>query len=179
MVPYDSLLLHHAKIPFNPNSTNLPELRDLPRGGGISPPILFQKVVVWQKNCLVSISTISNSAHICKKSYPLNASKYPKSTLKHWTFFDICIYKRNAFFSFFGSKNAQKRSKMPSAQVLFDFRQLLFYDLPPKNASKYPKIAIFRFANIVIFKIRLLWEPKNAPKPIFFPNQSLGVTTHM
>ena len=31
---------------FNPNSTKLPELRDLPRGGGISPPILFQKVVV-------------------------------------------------------------------------------------------------------------------------------------
>ena len=101
----------------------------------------------------VSISTISNSAHICKKSYPLNASKYPKSTLEHWTLFVICIYTRNAFFSFFGSKNAQKRSKMPSSLVLFDFRQLLFYYLPPKNASKYPKIAIFRFANTVILKI--------------------------
>ena len=47
------------------------------------------------------------------------------------------------FFSFFGSKNAQKCLKMPYAQVLFDFRQLLFYDLLPKNASKYPKIEIF------------------------------------
>ena len=96
----------------------------------------------------------------------------PTSTLKVPSniglFFFICIYMRNAFFSFFGSKNTQKCSKMPSALVLFDFRQLLFYDLPPKNASKYPKIAIFRFANTVIFKIRQLWEPKNAPKSIFF-----------
>ena len=72
-------------------------------------------------------------------------------------------------------KNAQNAILL----VLFDFRQLLFYYLPQKNASKYPKIAIFRFANIVIFKIGLLWEPKNVPKPIFCPNQSLGVTTHM
>ena len=44
-------ILHHTVTAkprnwLNPNSTNLPELRDLPRGGGISPPILFQKVVV-------------------------------------------------------------------------------------------------------------------------------------
>ena len=102
----------------------------------------------------------------------------PTSTLKVPSniglFFFICIYMRNAFFSFFGSKNTQKRSKMPSTLVLFDFRQLLFYDLPPKNASKYPKIAIFRFANTVIFKIWQLWEPKNAPKPIFLPKSKLG-----
>ena len=127
----------------------------------------------------MGISTVSNSAHICKKSYPLNAYKYPKSTLEYWTLFFICIYMRNAFFSFFGSKNTQKRSKMPSALVLFDFRQLLFYDLPPKNASKYPKIAIFRFVNIVIFKIRLLWEPKNAPKPIFFAQIKAWGSPHL
>ena len=32
---------------LNPNSTDLPELRDLPGGGQIlPPPLLFQKVVV-------------------------------------------------------------------------------------------------------------------------------------
>ena len=30
------------------------------------------------------------------------------------------------------------------------------------------KIAIFRFANIVIFKIGLLLEPKNVPKPVLW-----------
>ena len=53
---------------------------------------------------------MSNSAHICKKAYPLNASKYPKSTFEHWTFFVICIYTRNAFFCFLALKmlkNAQ------------------------------------------------------------------------
>ena len=37
-------------------------------------------------------------------------------------------------------KNAQNAILL----VLFDFRQLLFYYLPQKNASKYPKIAIFK-----------------------------------
>ena len=117
---------------FNPNSTNLLELRDLPSRGKYCPCLLFQKVVVWQKNCQVSISTLSNSAHICKKSYPLNAYKYPKSTLEYWTLFFICIYMRNAFFSFFGSKNTQKRSKMPSAWYFLILDNFCFMTYPQK-----------------------------------------------
>ena len=104
----------------------------------------------------------------------------PLSTLKvplNIGLFLLLVFVRK--MRFLRSKSAQKRSKMQITPALFNFRQLLFYDLPPKNASKYPKIAIFRFAIIVIFNIGLLQEPKNAPKPIFFPNQSLGVTTHV
>ena len=81
---------------------------------------------------------------------PLSTLKVPSNI---GLFLLFAFIREMRFFSFFGSKNTQKRSKMPSNLVLFDFRQLLFYDLPPKNASKYPKIAIFRFANTVIFKI--------------------------
>ena len=66
----------------------------------------------------------------------------------------------NSFFTFFDSKNAQIKEKRPSTLVLFNFKQLLFYDYPPKNASKYPKITIFKF---MIFEKR----PLRAPKTIF------------
>ena len=66
---------------------------------------------------------------------------------------------------------ALKMLKTPSSLVLFDLKQLLFYDLPPKNASKYPKITIFRFANTVIFKIRQLKMPQ---KQIILPKSKLG-----
>ena len=56
---------------------------------------------------------------------------------------------QNSFFAFFDSKNAQIKKKRPSTLVLFNFKQLLFYGYPPKNASKYPKIPIFE---IVIFQ---------------------------
>ena len=64
------------------------------------------------------------------------------------------------FFAFFDSKNAQIKTKRPSYLVLFNFKQLLFYDYPPKNASKYPKITMSKFT---IFEKR----PLRAPKTIF------------
>ena len=49
--------------------------------------------------------------------------------------------------------NAQIKKKKPPQphRVLFDFKQLLFYEYPPpkKNYSMYPKIAIFK---IIIFE---------------------------
>ena len=53
-------------------------------------------------------------------------------------------FVQNSFFAFFDSKNAQIKKKRPSSKVLFNFKQLLFYGYPPKNASKYPKIAILK-----------------------------------
>ena len=50
-------------------------------------------------------------------------------------FYVICV---------FWPKNAQIKKKRPSTFVLFNFKQLLFYEYPPKNASKYPKIAILK-----------------------------------
>ena len=70
--------------------------------------------------------------------------------------------KKIGFGAFLGSQSCQilkitvfanLEKKRLSNLLLFNFEQLLFYDLPQKNASKYPKIAIFRFANTVIFKI--------------------------
>ena len=51
---------------------------------------------------------------------------------------------QNSFFAFFDSKIAQIKKKRPSSLVLFNFKQLLFQGYPPKNASKYPKIAIWK-----------------------------------
>ena len=51
---------------------------------------------------------------------------------------------QNSFFAFFDSKNAQIKLKRSSSPVLFNFKQLLFHGYPPKNASKYPKIAIWK-----------------------------------
>ena len=51
---------------------------------------------------------------------------------------------QNSFFAFFDSKNAQIKLKRSSTLVLFNFKQLLFYGYPQKNASKYPKIAIWK-----------------------------------
>ena len=84
---------------------------------------------------------------------PLSAPKVPSSI---GLFLLLAFLREMRFLRFFGSKSAQNGSKMPHLIVRFNFRQLLFYDLPPKNASKHPKIAIFRFANILIFKIGLL-----------------------
>ena len=84
---------------------------------------------------------------------PLSTLKVPSNIGPFLLFASI---REMRFFLFFGSKNAQKFSKMPPSLVLFDFRQLLLYDLPQKNVSKYPKIAIFKFANITIFEIGLL-----------------------
>ena len=53
-------------------------------------------------------------------------------------------FVQNSFFAFFDSENAQIKKKMPFFKWLFNFKQLLFYGYPPKNASKYPKIAIFK-----------------------------------
>ena len=53
-------------------------------------------------------------------------------------------FVQNSFFAFFDSKNAQIKLKRSSNLVLFNFKQLLFYEYPPKNASKYPKIAIMK-----------------------------------
>ena len=95
----------------------------------------------------------------------------PLSTLKvpsNIGLFLLFAFIREMRFFVFWLEKCSKTLKNATFRYFFDIRQLLFYDLPPKNASKYPKITIFRFANTVIFKIRQLWEPKNAPKSIFF-----------
>ena len=108
---------------------------------------------------------MGNLEQISTSVYPSkNYSKYPKSTLEHKWFLSKMLFcpssvLRNLRFS--AKKNAQITKKRPSTQVLFNFKQLLFYDYPPKNASKYPKITIFKFT---IFEKR----PLRAPKTIFF-----------
>ena len=74
---------------------------------------------------------------------PLSTLKVPSSI---GFFFVMSFFMGTAVFTFIGSKNAKKGSKMPSILVLFKFRQLFFYDSPPpkKKASKYPKIAIMK-----------------------------------
>ena len=92
---------------------------------------------------------------------PIYLSKHVKETLEE--------EKESGSSSKF--KWASDKNSAQMLKILCDFKQLLLNDLPTKNVSNYPKIAIF--------EIGFLWEPKNAPKPIFCPNQSLGVTTHM
>ena len=84
---------------------------------------------------------------------PLSTLKVP---LNIGLYFLFAFIREMRFFHFLAPKMLKNAQKCHLAVVLFDFRQLLFHDLPPKNASKDPKIAIFRFANIVIFKIGLL-----------------------
>ena len=64
-------------------------------------------------------------------------------------------FVQNLFFAFFDSKNAQIKKKRPSILVLFNVKQLLFYEYPPKNASKYPKIGIFKIT--ILEKIGFFW----------------------
>ena len=96
---------------------------------------IWQLYVIWRHHCQST-----------RGSYlPLLIFSYKGISILYYSM----VFTQNVFFTFFASKNAQKGSKMPPTMVLFNFTQLLFYDLPPKNASKYPKIAIFRFANIL------------------------------
>jgi len=65
---------------------------------------------------------------------PLSTLKVPLSIE---LFFVIGVFTRNTFFKIFGSESAQNCSKMPPHLILFNFRQLLLYDLPPKNYEIY------------------------------------------
>ena len=107
---------------------------------------------------------MGNLEQISISIYPSkNYSKYPKSTLEHKWFLSKMLFCRSSVLRnlrFLAKKNAQIKKKRPSNLVLFNFKQLLFYDYPPKNASKYPKITMFKFT---IFEKR----PLRAPKTIF------------
>ena len=57
---------------------------------------------------------------------------------------DLRLLCKIRFLRFLTLKMLKSRKKRPSSWVLFNFKQLLFYGYPPKNASKYPKIAILK-----------------------------------
>ena len=61
--------------------------------------------------------------------------------------------------------------------VFFDSKQLLIYKQPPKNASKYPKLACAKIAILHPADFRGLKMCENIK--FFWPDQSIGVTTSM
>ena len=129
-----------------------------PLGGGAeSAPLLLSTMSGLPKKYEVSIFSMGNLEQILISVYPSkNYSKYPKSTLEHKWFLSKMLFCHSSVLRnlrFLAKKTLRSRKKRPSTLVLFDFRQLLFYDVPPKNASKYHEMPIFRFANTVIFKI--------------------------
>ena len=73
----------------------------------------------------------------------------------------------NSFLRF-DSKNAQIKKKRPSIFVLFNFKQLLLYGYPSKNASKYPNIAIFK---IDIFHPSYVYVFYMPPRQFFYQNK--------
>ena len=113
------------------------------------------------KNSALTKKILSNSAQICIKEYALkNASKYPKSNIR---LFLLSTFLCTMGFLRFLALKMLKSQKKAVSQVLYHFKHF-----------KYPKIAIFKFTNITISEIRVLWEHTNAPKPIFGPKSKLG-----
>ena len=101
--------------------------------------------MAWQKKYEKSIFSMGNLEQISISVYPLK--KLLQVPLNISGFYQKCYFVKVAFYVIcvFWPKKRSDQEKKAICPVLFTFKQLLFYDYPPKNASKYPKITIFKF----------------------------------
>ena len=108
-----------------------------PLGGGrIPPPLLLRTMNGLTKKYEVSIFSMGNLEQISISVYPSkNYSKYPKSTLEHKWFLSKMLFCWSSVLRnlrFLAKKTLRSRKKRPSTLVLFNFKQLLFLEYPPK-----------------------------------------------